>query len=159
MNHKASLSAILVWLMLALPGWAQSMVEGNDPRVILEVARNYGSAALETLSNGDPNIIGRIDGIGYAVHFVNCTNNTDCQSLNFYTAFANVKPSLERINEWNSAKRYGRAYLDVDQDAAIEMDVNLAYGVARANLDANFSIWRLVITQYMAHIGLSVPGQ
>lgn len=133
---------------------AQAIVDGSDTRPILEIARTYGSAALETLRNGDPNIIGRIDGIGYAVHFLGCENNSNCSSLNFYTAFAGIQPTLEQINSWNSSKRFGRAYLDVDGDAAVEMDVTLEFGVTRANLDASFAIWRLVLTQYMAHIGL-----
>lgn len=156
--HRIAIAALGAWLMVSSPAQAQLEINGSDPRAILELARGYGSAALETLSNGDPNIIGRIDGIGYAVHFVNCTNNSDCGSLNFYTAFAGVKPSLEQINEWNRTKRYGRAYLDSDLDAAIEMDVHLEFGVARANLDANFSIWRLVMTQFMTHVGLSRPS-
>lgn len=155
---RITISAVLIWLAMISSSWAQAIVDGSDPRIVLEVARGYGSAALETLSNGDPNIIGRIDGIGYAVHFLNCTNNTDCRSLNFYTAFADVKPTAEQINAWNSGKRYGRAYLDSDMDAAVEMDLNLRFGVTRANLDANFSIWRLVLTQYVAHIGLDGPA-
>lgn len=154
MKHAITLPALLLWLAMTGSGLAQAMIDGSDPRAILEIARGYGSAALETLSNGDPNIIGRIDGIGYAVHFLNCSNGSDCSSLNFYTAFADVKPTPDQINAWNATKRYGRAYLDRDLDAAVEMDVTIEFGVTRANLDANFAIWRLVLTQYMAHIGL-----
>lgn len=155
---RITLKAAFLWFALTSAGWTQTMVDGSDARAVLDVARAYGSAALETLSNGDPNIIGRIDGIGYAVHFLNCTDNSTCGSLNFYTAFADVKPTLEQINAWNNGKRYGRAYLDSDLDAAVEMDVNLSFGVSRANLDSNFSIWRLVLTQFMDHIGLARPA-
>lgn len=156
---RISFKAALFWLVMSSASFAQSIIDGSDPRAVLELARGYGSAALETLNNGDPNIIGRIDGIGYAVHFLNCTNNSECGSLNFYSAFADVKPSAEQINAWNSSKRYGRAYLDADMDAAIEMDVNLSFGVTSANLDASFALWRLVLTQYVAHVGLGQSGQ
>lgn len=156
---RISMKAIGVWLVLATSGFAQTLIDGSDARAVLELARGYGSAALETLNNGDPNIIGRIDGIGYAVHFLNCTNNSECGSLNFYSAFAGVKPSADHINAWNSSKRYGRAYLDADMDAAIEMDVNLSFGVTSANLDANFALWRLVLTQYVDHVGLARPAE
>lgn len=155
MKTGTALRALGLWVLMTSAGLAQTLtVDGTDARAVLEVARAYGSAALETLPNGDPNIIGRIDGVGYAVHFLNCTANEGCSSLNFYTAFADVKPDLEQVNAWNSTKRYGRAYLDADRDAAIEMDINLEFGISRANLDSSFALWRLVMVQYMAHIGI-----
>lgn len=132
---------------------AQTIIDGNSVDDIVEIARAYGSATMETQSNGDPKLSGRISGVNYWVYFMNCTENTNCEDLNFYTAFADFKPSLEVINEWNRDMRWGRAYLDSDLDAAFDFDVNLVHGVDAANLQSTWQVWSTVLGMYVEHIG------
>lgn len=132
---------------------AQTIVDGSNPDEILNIARGYGSAAMETQSNGDPKISGKIEGVTYQVFFMNCTNNTNCEDLNFYAGFLDNKQTLEVINAWNRDKRFGKAYLDSDLDAVVEFDLNLEKGVTRDNLDAAFSLWSLILDQYTTYIG------
>ena len=129
------------------------IIDGDQLDEIVNVARGYGYATLEKQSNGNPKIEGKIEGVIYHVYFQNCTDNANCEDLNFYAGFLDNKPSLEVINAWNSAKRFARAYLDSDMDAVVEFDLNLEHGVSRANLDAAFSVWSLILDQYTAHIG------
>src|SRR5215217_3012102 len=100
---------------LTVSAQAQTLITGADTADILNAARGYGSASLTTQSNGDPQISGKIDGVTYQVFFRNCTNNTDCEDLNFYVGYLDLKPTLEVINDWNFNKRFSRAYLDQDQ--------------------------------------------
>ncbi len=132
---------------------AQTIVDGASVDEILNLARGYGSASLEAQSNGDPKISGRMDGVLYQVYFMNCTDNTNCEDINFYAGFSDLKPDLESINAWNRDKRFGKAYLDSELDAVIEWDVNLEYGVTRDNLDAAFSVWSLILDQYTDYVG------
>jgi hypothetical protein len=132
---------------------AQTMIDGSQVDEIVNIARGYGSAALEQQSNGDPKIAGRIEGVSYQVFFMNCTDNAKCEDLNFYAGFLDNKQTLEVINAWNRDKRFGKAYLDSDLDAVIEWDVNLEHGVSRANLDAAFNLWSLILDQYTTYIG------
>lgn len=132
---------------------AQTVVDGASVDEILNIARGYGAATLETQSNGDPKIAGKIEGVTYHVYFMNCTDNQNCEDLNFYSGFADLKPELELINAWNRDKRFGKAYLDSDLDAVIEFDLNLEYGVTRENLDAAFGLWSLILDQYTTYIG------
>jgi len=129
------------------------IVDGGQPDEIVNVARGYGSATLERQSNGDPMIAGKIEGVTYQVYFMNCTANANCEDLNFYAGFLDNKQTLEAINAWNRDKRFGKAYLDHDLDAVIEFDLNLEHGVSRANLDAAFSLWSLILDQYTIYIG------
>jgi len=141
-------------IALALAGAPQAKtIQANDTDAILNIARGYGAAELVAQGNGDPQITGKIEGITYQVYFLNCTDHTQCQDLNFYLGFLDIKPSLETINAWNFTKRFSRAYLDQDQDASIEMDLDLANGVDAKMLDAQFDIWRQVIAQFATHIG------
>jgi hypothetical protein len=149
-------SLILSGAMLlgtTLGAQAQTIVDGASVDEILNIARGYGSATLEKQSSGDPKISGKIEGVTYQVYFMNCTNNTDCEDLNFYAGFLDNKQTLEVINAWNRDKRFGKAYLDSDLDAVVEFDLNLVKGVTRDNLDAAFSLWSLILDQYTTYIG------
>lgn len=142
-------------LAIGLAGAAhgQTVIDGSSVDEILNLAKGYGSAALETQTNGDPKISGRIDGIPYQLYFMNCTDNANCEDVNFYSGFLDNKPDLETINAWNRDKRFGKAYLDSDLDAVIEWDVNLEYGLTRENMDAAFALWWLMLDQYTTYIG------
>ncbi len=132
---------------------AQGTITGADTDEILNIARGYGSATLAAQSNGDPQINGKINGISYQVFFRNCTENINCEDLNFYLGFLDLNPTLEVINDWNYTKRFSRAYLDPDQDASVEMDLDLVQGVSAEYLDAQFNVWNMVLTQFAAHVG------
>ena len=150
--------AILAATMMALGGtagaMAQETVDGTNVDEVANIARGYGSVTVETASNGDPRIDGKIEGVSYYLFFRNCSDsNTDCEDLNFYAGFIDNKPTMEAINSWNRDKRFGKAYLDSDLDAVIEYDVNLEYGVTRKNLDSTFAVWSLILKQYADYIG------
>lgn len=141
-------------LALALTVSAQAQtITGADTDEILNAARGYGSATLSEQSNGDPQITGKINGITYQVYFRNCTNGKDCEDLNFYLGFLDLKPTLEVINDWNFNKRFSRAYLDQDKDACVEMDLDLVKGVSPEYLDSQFALWNMVVTQFSEHVG------
>ena len=140
-------------LVLTGGAFAQTLITGADTDEILNVAKGYGAATLTTQSNGDPQITGKIDGIAYQVYFSNCTDNANCEDLNFYAGFLDLKPTLEVINDWNFNKRFSRAYLDQDKDACIEMDLDLVKGVTAEYLDAQFSVWSMIVTQFPEHVG------
>ena len=138
---------------LTLSAQAQTLITGNDTAEILNAARGYGSATLTTQSNGDPQITGKINGISYQVYFRNCTNGENCEDLNFYLGFLDIKPGLEVINDWNYNRRFSRAYLDQDQDACVEMDLDLVKGVTAEYLDSQFGLWAMVVGQFAEHVG------
>lgn len=145
--------ACVVALGTTLPAQAQTLIDGSQVDEILNIARGYGAATLDQRSNGDPMITGKIEGVSYQVFFMNCTDNANCEDLNFYAGFIDNKQTLDVINAWNRDKRFGKAYLDSDLDAVIEWDVNLEHGVTRQNLDANFSLWAAILDQYTTYIG------
>jgi len=152
MNIRSLLLGGVFALSTTLAAQAQT-IDGSQVDEILNLARGYGAATIETQSNGDPKISGRIEGVAYQVFFMNCTENANCEDLNFYAGFLDNKQSLEAINAWNRDKRFGKAYLDSDLDAVIEFDVNLEHGVTQKNLDAAFYLWSLVLDQYTTYIG------
>lgn len=153
MKFSSIIAAGALTLGLAASAHAQTLITGADADEILNAARGYGSATMTTQSNGDPQITGKINGITYQVYFRNCTDNTNCEDLNFYLGFLDIKPSLEEINDWNYNKRFSRAYLDQDKDACIEMDLDLVQGVTAEYLDSQFGLWNMVVEQFADHVG------
>jgi len=134
--------------------WAQSLIDGSDPQAVLNVARGYGSADLDTDSGGDPRIKGRIEGISYTLNFYGCSSGRNCKSLTFYAGWVSDRVSLREINEWNRTKRFSRAYLDHEDDPIVELDVNLDGGVSRRNLDDTFDWWKVTVTAFKRDLNL-----
>ncbi len=153
MSTKTLLAAAGLCLALTATASAQTLLTGADVDEVLNAARGYGAATLTSQSNGDPQITGKINGITYQVYFKNCTDNADCEDINFYLGFLDLKPTLESINDWNLNKRFSRAYLDGDQDACVEMDLDLVRGVTAEYLDSQFGLWNMVLNQFAEHVG------
>ncbi|KRA45753.1 YbjN domain-containing protein [Devosia sp. Root635] len=153
MKLSSMIAGSAIALMLTSSGFAQPLLTGADTSEILNAARGYGAATLTTQSNGDPQITGKIEGITYQIYFRNCTNNADCEDLNFYLGFLDLKPTLEVINDWNYNKRFSRAYIDQDDDACVEMDLDLVKGVTAEYLDSQFGLWAMVVGQFAEHVG------
>ncbi len=153
MTLKSALMGVAIVLAYAVSPQAQDTLTGADTAEILTIARSHGSAKLATQSNGDPQINGKIDGISYQIYFRNCTDNTNCEDLNFYLGFLDLKPSLDVINAWNASKRFSRAYLDQVNDACVEMDIDLEEGVSSEYLASQFGVWNMILTQFAEHVG------
>ena len=138
-------------LVLALsssaPLSAQDLVTAGDPGKILEIARGFGSAELETDGNGDPVIRGRMDGTRYSVSFYGCKDGADCTTIQFWTWLDAPSDPLGAVNTWNRDFRFGKAFIDADGDVIIEWDVNLWGGVSPRNLDDTFDWWRSVMSR------------
>jgi hypothetical protein len=153
MTFNSMLAGGGMLLALTVSAQAQTLLTGADTDEILNAARGYGAASLTTQSNGDPQITGKIEGVTYQIYFRNCTDGVDCEDLNFYLGFLDIKPSFEDINDWNLNKRFSRAYLDQDNDACVEMDLDLVKGVTAEYLDSQFGLWAMVVGQFAEHVG------
>jgi hypothetical protein len=145
--------ALAVAGTLPSPALAQELIDGSSLDAILEVTRVHGAATLTVQPSGDPKIEAHLGGLTYFIYFKSCTGNVDCEDIQFYVAFANIRPEIGSINQWNEDKRYAKAYLDADGDAALEMDLNLYGGVSQANFEETVLIWTLLAAQYAEYVG------
>lgn len=130
-----------------------NIVDGSDPGRIFNLARGHGSAEISTDSRGDPKIDGRMHGVKYQIYFYGCKNGEQCNSVQFRAGFTqDNKQTIERMNEWNVAKRFGKAAIDKDGDATIELNVNLRGGVCNANFDETVGWWSTVLREFLQWI-------
>jgi hypothetical protein len=143
--------AVASTLSAAPAAFAQTMIDATNIDEIVNIARGYGSATIQLDTLGDPQILGRIDGIQYTVNFYDCENGENCKSIQFRAAWTNPGTvTLEDMNRWNQDKRFGKAYLDMENDPVIEWDVNLFAGVSSRNLDDTFDWWKIVLQNFSA---------
>ena len=148
-----ALAAAITAAMLAAPAaGAEETIDATDPERILAIAHSFGEAALTTDNLGDPLIEGRIGEKGYRLLFYGCSENRDCKTLMFSAGWEDDDRTDELTDammaDWNREKRFGKAYLDQDGIATVEMNVNLHGGVTRANLDDTIDWWRLVLAEF-----------
>ena len=144
-----------VW---AMPAAAQQMVRAQDPGSVVQALRNAGYRAdLGTDRVGDPMINSAYNGSSFEIFFYNCTNNTECATVQFHSGYDfNQSPGLQLINEWNKSQRFGRAYLDGEDDPILEMDVDLDDGGLSPLLFIdNVEFWTSVLGKFETHIGYS----
>ncbi len=151
--HSLTLAALAAsW---ALPAQAQ-MVRAQDPDSLVQALQEGGYAArLGTDKVGDPMITSGVGGTTFQIFFYNCTDNRECATVQFHSGYAlDETISLERINEWNSSERFGRAYLDDEDDPILEMDVDLDDGgVSRLLFIDNIEFWQSVLGKFERFIG------
>jgi hypothetical protein len=123
-------------------------IDATNPAAVLEVVRDHGDATLTKDGMGDPLIEGRIEDKDYRLFFYECSEGRDCKSLMFCANWELEGPTDAMMADWNHEQRFGKAYLDDDGRATVEMNVNLHGGVTRANLDDTIDWWRLVLAEF-----------
>lgn len=132
---------------------AQTLIDATDPGTIAEIARGYGAVEVTRDSEGDPMLRGRMEGRQYLVVFYGCDRGLNCTNIQLRAAWVNTgSVTPQTITDWNRENRFGKAFLDSENDPVVQWDVNLFGGVSRANLDDTFDWWRLVMEGFEAYI-------
>lgn len=149
------LGPVAALFAFAMPAHAQ-MVRAQDPQSVVAALQGAGYAArLGTDRAGDPMIASGALGRNFQIIFYNCTANKDCATVSFHSGYNVVTPvSVDRINEWNRSQRFGRAYVDKEGRAVLEMDVDLDEGgLSRLLFIDNVQFWSSALGKFEQHIG------
>lgn len=155
---RASALCLSLLTPFAVPIMAQAqiggMIFGSDIDRIAELASAYGPAErrFDNIEDG-PWIRAEMGDVVYTIGFFNCDNGENCSSIQLRAFWESEGAhSLERMNQWNIENRFGAAYLDSDNNATIEFDVNLAGGVTAVNFDDTLQWWQLVLSEFVANV-------
>ncbi len=133
---------------------AQSFSQGNvilatDLAGIANIASGFGSIEQRTLDNGEPVLVGRIDGVRYAIFFYGCAHEDGCNSIQFYASFDNSQYGPFEVNTWNNDFRYAKATVSSDgEDVLLRWSINMEGGLTRANLENTIGLWRRMLTEF-----------
>ena len=60
--------------------------------------------------------------------------------------------TMDQVNTWNREFRFGKVYLDDENDPFLEMDVNLDYGVSEGNFLDTLDWWTVVLGRFEEYI-------
>jgi Putative bacterial sensory transduction regulator len=131
------------------------MVSAKDPQSVVSALQNAGyKAELSKDGTGDPLIRSSSGGRSFAIFFFGCTKNVDCATIQFFAGYTDRKVTLNQMNDWNSKKRFGRAYVSDSGTARVEMDVDLDDGGISAKLfEDNVEFWVVTMSGFEKHIG------
>lgn len=140
--------ALVAAALMTPVAYAGEIIDATDPTAVLEVVRGHGDASLTKDGMGDPLIEGRIKDKDYRLFFYDCSEGRDCKSLMFCANWEFEDTTDAIMADWNRGQRFGKAYLDAEGRATVEMNVNLHGGVTRANLDDTIDWWRLVLAEF-----------
>jgi len=149
------LRILTAFAALALSAGASAeTVVATNPQTIMTAMQNAGyKAALTKDSTGDPMINSSSGGSSFSVFFFGCTKNVDCRTIQFYAGYTDRKPTLSMMNDWNSKKRFARAYMADNGAARIEMDVDLDDGGVSTKLfEDNLEFWVAIMGAFEKHL-------
>lgn len=119
-----------------------------------EVFKSVSSQLIETL-------LAKVDR-----NYREVENNTYVLKLNGYNliliagdsdiqllaSFRGIRVTLSRINEWNKTKKFTRAYLDKDNNPALESDLDFEGGVTLESIGRFLGIFAASVDIFAKHI-------
>ena len=83
------------------------------------------------------------------IEFNDCDIEATCADLLLRASFAPEAPvSLQQLNDWNTQNRWTRAYLDTNQQAVLEMDVNAYGGIGDNSADFLVKTFLATVPQF-----------
>ncbi len=133
----------------ALAGEASEIVQADDLSAIVGIALGYGEAELSTIADGDPVIVGEINGVAYQLFFLNCADDhTGCGVVNFYAIWDVQDVAIDAINEFNRTQPFNKAYLTPDNLPVVELNLSTVGGMTRGQLDDAFERWTIALAEF-----------
>ncbi len=145
----AALAALTLMLGTPVAQAGPEIINASDTERIFDVAKNYGNVSLDIDRDGDPKIVGRLEGTRYSIYFYGCRNGRNCTDLLFLATWQGGSRSLEQINEWNRTQRLSKAVIERDGRLSLQMPINLQHGVTRGNLESTFDWWKEMLSGFV----------
>jgi hypothetical protein len=143
----ALLAALLV---LALPAKVLATPVPAGGVTIEQMARlmiQHGWPAKVTKdSDGDDIISSRVGNVNFDVYFYECANGR-CRDIQFAAGWSNSGATPDKINEWNTTKRFLRVYWKPGNVVWAEQDVRVARGTTE-NIDEQLTLWPQMLATF-----------
>ena len=155
---KAGLSRTGLVVCLCATGVAAPLaartLDASDPIGIAEYLRDQGyRAQVGRDSYDDPMIETAAAGVNYSIYFYGCSDNRDCQDLQFSAGFdIDGRISPEGINTWNREKLTGKAYVDDEGDPFLELFIPGVTDMREAAFDRTLARWTSSLEDFLDFI-------
>ena len=110
-------------------------------------------AQVSTNKDGSKTVGTAADGSNFFIDMYDCNNTPTCTAIQFSIGFDSKGAwNATKMNEWNSTKRWVKAYVDDKDDPWLQMDIDLSPGGTQEGLDDQFAIWRDMLTSFKKYI-------
>jgi hypothetical protein len=140
-----SLLVALALYMLPAAVQAQDVLKEVSPNKMTKILTSMGlEVEAKGTSDAEKRVI-RFDLGGYRTVLFLAKDDSDAQ---LFVGFGGKQISTEKLNQWNSGHRFGRAYSDKDGDAVLESDIDFTGGVTDANIKAWVKLFRQLTGEY-----------
>ncbi len=136
------LALAAVAIVLAAPVSAQQTRDRITAEQLTGLLRDKG---MESQVNERGNVVVTVNG-SKIVFFISG------QTMQAYFGLRGTKANMNMINEWNKTKRFGRAYLDADNDPCVELDYDLEGGVSDDSIKVWFDTVSAIVRSFRAHV-------
>jgi hypothetical protein len=139
----------------ALPhaGGADTLFASDPAGMAAAVSALGFRAALERDEYDDPIIRSAAEGLNFSIIFYGCTDGADCGSIQFSAWFdLDARATAAAMNAWNRKVRFGQTFIDDEGDPHLQLDIEMAGGLPRANFDALFVRWQSLLGTFKDHI-------
>ena len=150
------LAAAAAALLLASPAAAASIPDGGVTAAeVAEVLKERGyRAEIGKDGHGDPQITSAAEGKTFLVVFFSC-RDARCAAYQFSAGFdVDASPGLVKANEWNRKFRFGRLFLDEEDDPILQMDVDAERGHTTEAIDNNLDTWVSILARFKREFDL-----
>jgi hypothetical protein len=123
------------------------------------------SYTVDTDGAGDPKLIvepGELGAKSVEVEYYNCTGRStqNCEDFLMKAVFKPTKgATLKVLNNFNRENRWVRVYLDDDNSAVVEMDINADGGLGKASLKILVGLFFSVTTDFAEAIKTAAPAR
>lgn len=149
-NRIVLLAAGFLALAASSPAAAETVTA--DPSIIARVMQDAGyKASIEKLSDGQSYIQSSTGGYPFRVFFFGCDNDTPgCDTIQLFAGFrSEYSPTLQEMNAYTRDNRWGRVYIDDEDDPVIEMDIDLEDGgMSDALFKDNLEYWDYIMSKF-----------
>ncbi|MFB9069157.1 YbjN domain-containing protein [Pseudofulvimonas gallinarii] len=137
------LSLLLVFGLSATPARAADVIETISAQRVVDLLGQAGFVGAEI--DADEDVLVNMQ--GYRVLILVGTYKGKNLSMRF--ALAGTKATHETVNQFDTEKRFGRAYLDRDGDPVLEADLDLEGGVTEARVVDYFRTYNQLMVHFL----------
>ena len=151
MNHIKFAAVLAVGLLGAAPAFAFDLPErGVSGEQMVDIMTKHGMPA-RIAKDDNNNVIVRSKTsdskpINFDVYFFHCVDGK-CREIQFAAGWSNSEATPGQVNEWNTTKRYLRAYWKPNKVLWAEQDAIVGRGTSE-NIDDYLTTWEDVIAEF-----------
>lgn len=142
-------------LLGAAPAPAAPLPQGGiTPQQMVEIMTRHGlPATLTRDSNGVQIITSRAVNVNFDVYFYECRDGS-CRDIQFAAGWSNATGATpDRINEWNTTKRFIRVYWKPGNVVWAEQDARISRGTTE-NVEEYLALWPEMLGEFKSFMHL-----